>query len=362
MIKKAADEAVPESDCFPGAVHPRETMDLFGHRPAEQEFLEAFRASRMPQAWLIGGREGIGKATLAWRAARFVLSYPDPRLPAVQRAQNLFTPEDQPAARRIIARAHPDVSVLRREWDSKTKKHYTEIRVDDVRKTIGMFHRSAGEGGWRVAIVDSADDMNKSGANALLKMIEEPPPRCLFFILAHQPGRLLPTIRSRCRKLMLQPVSEGDVIAAIRAQGDDWAERSDEEVQRAARRSAGSVLDAMRLMTQGALSMAEKAETQLARLPQIDWRRVHELAASVQGREGLEGFETLLTTTYDWIDRTARENTGLPGAPRRLAHLAQVWEKIAASARETQALNLDRRPLVLTIFSDLSDAVRTLRA
>ena len=361
MIRKV-DESVPESDCFVGAVHPRETMELFGHDGVEQEFLEAFRTGRLPQAWLIGGREGIGKATFAWRAARFVLSYPDPLLPTVKRAQNLSTPEDQPAVRRIIARSHPDVSVLRREWDTKTKKHYTEIRVDDVRKTIGMFQRSAGEGGWRVAIVDSADDMNKSGANALLKMIEEPPPRCLFFILAHQPGRLLPTIRSRCRKVMMQSLPESDVIAAIRAQGDEWAQRSDDEVQRAAHRAGGSVLDAMRLMTQGSLSMVEKAEAQLARLPAIDWRRVHELAASVQGREGLEGFETLLATTFEWIDRTARENAGLSDAPRRLANLAQVWEKIAVSARETQTFNLDRRPLVLMMFSDLSEAVRALRA
>lgn len=362
MIRKPAEETVPESDCFPGAAHPRETMGLFGHGAVEAEFLEAYRASRLPQAWLIGGREGIGKATFAWRAARFVLSYPDPMMPAVQRAQNLFTPEDKPAVRRVVARSHPDLSLLRREWDSKTKKHFTRISVDDVRKTIEMFRRSAGEGGWRVAIIDSADDLNLSSSNALLKMIEEPPPRCLFLLVAHQPGRLLPTIRSRCRKVILQPLSENDVIAAIRAQGDEWAERPDDEVQRAARRAGGSVRDAMGLLTQGSLSMVEKTETQLARLPAIDWRRVHELTSAVQGREGLEAFETLLATTFEWIDRTARENASLSDAPRRLARLAQVWEKIAASARDTQTYNLDRRPLVLMMFSDLSDAVRALRA
>ena len=156
----STDDLPPDSDALEGALHPRETSVLFGHEAGERDFLEAFRQGRMPQAWLIGGPEGIGKATFAWRAARFVLAHPDPRLPAVARATNLATSNAEPAVRRLIARAHPDVACLRREWDSKSKKHYTEIRVDDVRAGLQVFQLSAAFGGWRVAIVDSADDLN----------------------------------------------------------------------------------------------------------------------------------------------------------------------------------------------------------
>jgi DNA polymerase-3 subunit delta' len=357
----SADDLPPDSDALDGALHPRANTALFGHEAAEAEFLEAFRQGRMPQAWLIGGREGIGKATFAWRAARFVLARPDPRLPAVARAHDLFTSEEEPAARRIVARAHPDVACLRREWDAKTKKHYTEIRVDDVRKTLGMFHHAAGAGGWRVAVVDSADDLNTAGANALLKMIEEPPPRSLFFIIAHRPARVLPTIRSRCRRLTLHPLTAEAAAQAIRAQGEDWADHAQDDLLRAAQRAGGSVGDAMRLLAQGALGMAERTEAELARLPDMNVRRVMALADASYGRDGQEAFETLLAGVFDWLGRSVRERAQEPGAVQRLAPLAQVWEKIAASARETQALNLDRRPLVLSIFSDLSDAVRASR-
>lgn len=358
----SVDDLPPDSDALEGALNPRETPELFGHEAAETEFLDAFRRGRMPQAWLIGGPEGVGKATFAWRAARFVLSRPDPRLPAVERATNLRVSPDEPAARRIIARAHPDVACLRREWDARTKKHFTEIRVDDVRKALAMFHHAAGEGGWRVAVIDSADDLNTAGANALLKMIEEPPPRSLFFILAHRPARVLPTIRSRCRRLTLQPLAPEAIVRAVRAQGEDWAEHSDAELMQAAVRACGSVRDAMRLLAQGALGMAERTEAELARLPQVDMRRIMALADAVHGREGAESFEILLGAVYDWLDRTVRARAQEPGAAQRLAPFAQVWEKIAASARETQALNLDRRPLVLSIFSDLSDAERASRS
>jgi DNA polymerase-3 subunit delta' len=358
---KSTDDLPPDSDALEGARHPRETNALFGHEAAEREFLEAFRQGRMPQAWLIGGAEGIGKATFAWRAARFVLAHPDPRLPAVVRATNLATSGEEPAVRRVIARAHPDVACLRREWDPKSKKHYTEIRVDDVRKALAMFQHAAGEGGWRIAVIDSADDLNLAGANALLKMIEEPPPRSLFFILAHRPARVLPTIRSRCRRLTLHPLAPDAIAAAIRAQGEDWADQNDEEVLKAAERASGSVRDAMRLIGQGALSMVGRVEAELNRLPEVDLKRVRALADAAHGREGLEAFETLMTSVFDWIDRMVRARAAEPNAAQRLAPLAQVWEKIAASARETRALNLDRRPLVLAIFTDLSEAVRASR-
>jgi DNA polymerase-3 subunit delta' len=365
-VRKPADDAAPESDRYEDAPHPRETTELYGHAAAEAAFLEAYQGGRLPQAWLIGGREGVGKATLAWRVARFLLAHPDPMSAAARAATSLHVPPDHPAARRIAALSSPDVGVLRREWDAKTKKHFTEIRVADVRGIIDMFHHSAGEGGWRVAIIDCADDLNRSSANALLKLIEEPPPRSLFMLVSHRPAQVLPTIRSRCRKLQLQPLADADVAAALAAMDAAIGPLDAQARAAAAERAGGSVRDALKLLGGGSLNLLGKIEGVLRNLPAVDWRRVHELADGSQGREGAETFETLLTSVYDWIDAAVRDAAlAAPGAgqgaARRLAPLAEVWEKIAASARETEALNLDRQPLVLSIFADLSDAVRATR-
>ncbi len=361
MSRRAAvDEGPPESDVLPGAPHPRETEHLFGHAAAEQDFLDAYREGRLPQAWLIGGREGIGKATLAWRVARFILANPDPAQPAVQRATDLHVDPNVPAVRRIAARSHGDVVVLRREWDPKGKKHFTEIRVDDVRKAINLFRSAASEGGWRIAIIDSADDFNRSSANALLKIIEEPPPKSLFLIISHRPAATMPTIRSRCRRLMLSPLADADVVAAIKAM-DDGPNASDKELMTAAARASGSVRDALLLLANASTKQADDIARLLTRLPDVDWRAVHALADSTTGREGGDVFEAILTMTLDWIDAKVRASAACGAGPRSLAPLAQVWEKIAASARETQALNLDRRPIVLSLFADLSAAVSASR-
>ena len=174
---------------------------LFGHAEAEQALLEAYRCGRIPHAWLIGGESGIGKATLAYRMARFVLAHPDPAVPAVQKATSLAVPADHPVARRVAGQAHSDLLVLERVVNEKTGKLFTVIRVDDVRRSVPFFGSTAGEGGWRVAIVDSVDELNKESENALLKVLEEPPPRALLLLVSHAPGRVLPTIRSRCRAL-----------------------------------------------------------------------------------------------------------------------------------------------------------------
>jgi DNA polymerase-3 subunit delta' len=160
-------------------IRPRLTNDLFGHADAERTLLDAYRSGRIPHAWLIGGESGIGKATLAYRMARFVLAYPDPAMPAVQKAQSLAVPADHPAARRVASQSHSDLLALRRVINEKTGKLFTVIRVDDVRRSVPFFGSTAGEGGWRVAIVDSVDELNKESENALLKVLEEPPPRAL---------------------------------------------------------------------------------------------------------------------------------------------------------------------------------------
>src|SRR5256886_9501659 len=190
---------------------PRETGVLYGHGEAEQALLGAYRSGRFPHAWLIAGPAGIGKATLAYRMARFMLAHPDPRAPVVQNAKSLQVPADHPAARRIAAQAHSDLLVLERTINEKTGKLRQDIQVDDVRRTVAFFGSTPGEGGWRVAIVDAVDELNESGANALLKILEEPPRRAVLLLVSRSAPRVLPTMRSRCRSLRVRPLEPDNV-------------------------------------------------------------------------------------------------------------------------------------------------------
>src|SRR3954467_12445650 len=247
--------------------HPRATGELFGHAEAEQTLLEAYRGGRIPHAWLIGGEAGIGKATLAYRMARFVLTHPDPAAPAVQNAKSLAVPTDNPVARRVAGQAHGDLLTLERVINEKTGKLFTVTRVDNVRRTVPFFGSTAGEGGWRVAVVDPLEDLNREGENALLKVLEEPPPRALLLLVSHAPGRVLPTIRSRCRTLILRPLETGDALRATTAAvGED---ASADEIRAAAEAAEGSVGRALTLLEGDALELRRQMMAVLDRLPEL---------------------------------------------------------------------------------------------
>jgi DNA polymerase III subunit delta' len=352
-----ANETVPEADRFEDAPHPRQTCELVGHAEAERALLDAYKTNRLPHAFIIGGEPGIGKATLAWRLARFVLA--NPGRAAVQAAQDLGVAPNHPAARKIAALSHSDVFLLRREWNEKTKRHFSEIRVDDVRQAIHMFQRSAGADGYRICIVDCAGELNRSAANALLKLVEEPPPRALFLIVAHRPGLVLPTLRSRCRTLLLRPLSTDEILAVIDRLGEPWTEIDAATRRAAAERAQGSVLSALRLLAEDGLELDRLISRLLDALPALDWRAVHALADRVAGRGNEAEFDRLMASIIGWIDARLHSEAGR-GA-RRLAPLAEVWEKAAEAAREAEVMNLDKRPLILSIFADLA-AARALAA
>jgi DNA polymerase III subunit delta' len=344
----------PESDRFDEAPHPRETLALFGHAAAERELLDAYRHNRMAQAWIIGGREGIGKATLAWRLARFLLAHPDPGTSAVQAAETLFVPAAHPAARRVATLALADIFLLRREWNEKSKKHFTEIRVDEVRDVARAFQRASGTGGWRVAIIDCADDLNRNAANALLKLIEEPPERSLFLLVAHQPGRILPTIRSRCRKLMLTPLAAAETAAAVKALGAPWSERA--ELAAAAELSEGSVREALRLLDADAMAFNAALSRLLRGLPQVDWLGVHMLADKLSGRDNEAAYDAFMRALEGHIDARIRTLSEAGAAPARLVGFARAWDDVHALAREAEVLNFDKRAMTLGIFDRLAQA------
>ena len=336
------------------ARHPRETTELFGHREAEAALLNAYRSGRIPHAWLIGGAHGIGKATLAYRMARFVLSHGSPLSDDVGHAETLRVDPSDPVSRLVTTGAHGGLLTLERSLNDKGVMR-TVITVDETRETISFFGSTAAVGGWRVCVVDTVDELNPNAANALLKVLEEPPQRSLFLLVSHAPARVLPTILSRCRKLSLRPLAVDDVIHAASRAADLAVD--DPALVEAAEAAEGSVARALTLPGGDALKLQQRTAALLSTLPRLDPRELHALGDALGGSD-----RVALTAFVDSVDRwvserlrtDARDNANLP----RLARLAEVWEKINRAARDTETYNLERKPLVFSVFGLLAEATQ----
>jgi DNA polymerase-3 subunit delta' len=349
-MKKAESEDLPEADAFPGAPHPRHATSLIGHRGGEQELLSAYREGRLAHAWLIGGREGIGKATLAWRFARFVLANPDPAATAVREARDLYVEPSHSAARLIGQLAHPDFALIRREWQAATKRLVSEISVEAVRHALQVFHLSSAFGGWRIAIVDSAEELNRNSANALLKIVEEPPQRSLILIVSRRPGQVLATIRSRCRRLRLDPLTEDEIAAAVAGLGAPWSEAAPANVAGAAKRANGSVREALVRLAPESGGASALIDSIVAGLPRADPRTVARLADAIGGRASDEAYRTFHRELYDWLASYARDFAPPVGDVEEIGGL---WDRIRAAERETEALNLDRKLHIQALIAEI---------
>ncbi|TMJ36871.1 MAG: DNA polymerase III subunit delta' [Alphaproteobacteria bacterium] len=326
--------------------HPRRRTDLRGHQSAEETLLRQLASRRMHHAWLFAGLRGIGKATLAYRLARFLLAFPDPEAAAERRS--LYVPGEAPVAHRIAARAHADLITLERSYDAKAERLKSEIVVDDVRKASGFFARTAGEGGWRICIVDAAEDLNTESANALLKILEEPPAHSLFILVSHQAGRLLPTIRSRCLRLDLSALTEADTIAVVAT----MAEQNSDEIERAARLSKGSPGRALELLNSQGAKYFDLVRQIMSRSQAMDLAAKINIADGLQARGMAEDFTIFSELLLTFIAGKARE-AALAGQG---AALARAHEEIGHSLRLANALNLDRRQTILDALTVLGSA------
>jgi DNA polymerase-3 subunit delta' len=342
-----------KGDEAPLARQPRETVSLYGHQDAEATLLEAYRSGQCPHAWLIGGPHGIGKATLAFRFARFVLAEPVPSAPSVKAASSLAIDATNPAARHIAAGTHGGLLVLERTLNDRGVLR-TEISVEDARATVSFFGSTSAGGGWRVCIVDTVDELNANSANALLKVLEEPPARSLFLLVSNAPARVLATIQSRCRKLLLRPLQERDVARAVADATDTSLD--DTALVEAAGRAEGSVARALMLLGGETLGLQHKTEALLRALPQLDPKGLHGLGDALAGND-----RAALLAFVDTLERWMGAQLSSNGAGRdlpRLARLSEVWEKISRAVRETQEFNLERKPLVFSVFGMLAEAMR----
>jgi len=349
--------------------HPRLTAELRGQAAAEAVLLRAHASGRLPHAWLLSGPRGVGKATLAFRFARFLLA-PDCQGGGLfgGAAESLEVPPDHPVFRRVAAGGHADLMTLERGEDDKGKPR-SVIPVEDVRRLLSFARMTAGEGGWRVAIVDAVDEMNRNASNALLKILEEPPPQCVLLLVSHAPGSLLPTIRSRCCQLPLGPLEEA-VVAELLARHHPALEAG--ELAALARLADGSIGRALALAAHGGLDLYREIIELLGTLPRLDVPRLHRLAEKWgQGRDG-QAFQTGMELLIWWLGRFIRAgSTGRPApevvpgeralaerllAGRPLAQWLGLWEKISRLFARTEAANLDRKQAVLSAFLDLENA------
>jgi DNA polymerase III subunit delta' len=336
-----ADEAAP----------PRLTHRLLGHAGAEGALLAAYRSGRVPHALLLIGPKGIGKATLAYRLARFVLAHPDATAPAVQAATSLSVDPEHPVARRMAAQAQGDLLVLERTPNDKGVLRQ-QIAVDDIRRTVAFFGSTAGEGGWRIAIVDAVDELNRFGANALLKVLEEPPQRALLLLVCHSASRVLPTLRSRCRTLMLRPLAAADVAAALAAAVERPA--NDPQIEAAAAAADGSVARALAFLDGDTLALRRQALGELDRLPALDAGALHALGDALAGTDP-QPLAAFVDTVNAWLSQRLDANRdGLS----RMVPLAEAWERINQAARDAVEYNLERKPLVFSVFGLLAEATR----
>ncbi|MCR5880413.1 DNA polymerase III subunit delta' [Phenylobacterium sp. J367] len=325
--------------------HPREVFDLEGQGAAEEAFEAARARGRLHHAWLLTGPEGVGKATFAYRAARRLLGAPhDPR-------HGLMGADpEHPVSRQVIARAHPDILVLEREGpDGKPRK---VIPVDDVRKLAEFFSKSPASAPHRVAIVDAADDLNVNAANALLKTLEEPPPRGILLMISHSPGRLLPTIRSRCRRLAFQPFGLEGAAAFVQRHADV----NDEEALRLSRMAGGAPGKALQLAASEALTMDDAARHLLSDLPRVDEALALSLADRFRGGEGQANFNLLLERLADRVHTMSLDRARDGIGP--LDRWAQAWETLTRLPREVEALNLDRTDALFTALRELRQAAQ----
>jgi DNA polymerase-3 subunit delta' len=343
--------AASEDDDTDGTPHPRATTLLFGHALAESALLSAYRSGRVPHAFLIAGPPGIGKATLAYRLARFVLAHPDPSSREVARATSLAVDANHPVSRRIAAQAQPDLLVIERTLNDRGVLH-KQIQVDDIRKTVAFFGSTAGEGGWRIAIVDAVDELNRSGANALLKILEEPPQRALLLLVSHSAARVPATLRSRCRILNLRPLGEVDVAAALAAA--TGAEAGDAAIAAAAAAADGAVARAFSFLDEGALELRQQALALLDNLPALDAKALHALGEALAGTDPAP-LAAFLDIVNAWLSqRLIHGQNALP----RLNRLAEASQNINRAARDAEIYNLERKPLVFSVFGLLAEATR----
>jgi DNA polymerase-3 subunit delta' len=351
MAKRARSEDIEETDRIEGFPHPRETFRLIGQDEALARAARAIRSGRPPQAWLVTGSPGIGKATLAYRIARYLLRYGA----TDAGPEDLSIAPKDPVSLQVSAGAHPGLLVLKRGLNPKTGKLMTETSVDVIRRLSGFFGMTSGAGGWRIAIVDTADEMSDQAANALLKALEEPPARSMLMLLSNAPGKLLPTIRSRCQRLDLRPLDETVLTTELMQHLPkmNGANRS-----ALAKLAGGSLGAALVLADEDTLALARDATRAVdeAAVPNVS--ALFALADRVRrASDRLPAFGGFLIQALEQRIGARAQSEGAAGLRRWI----EAWEQVRANFDRAAALHLEPRQTIVSSIRAIQSASRTAR-
>ena len=328
-----------ESDQLEGVRLPEYQTQPVGHGAARAGLLTLLDEGRLPGGILIHGPRGIGKATLAFDAAREIFRR---------------TGDEDPAhvADQVAAGGYPNLRVLRRAQRETGKGYYTVIRVEEVRELIERLHKTRGRAGHRVVIVDSIDDCNVSSANALLKVLEEPPADTLFFLISHRPGQLLPTIKSRCHQLALRPLSDEDVRSVLANGVPDADEQALDQAVALAGGRPRRGFEALMMTDSGSLSALKSWLSDPGRRPAAAHIAIADtLGADRDGAAPKFAREIIV----DWLAGEAKSAAALGASGRRrLASANELWDKAHALFADADEYNLDARQTLIVVF----DAIR----
>lgn len=357
---------------------PRENAELFGHEDAEQVLLNALAGGRLPHAWLFTGPKGIGKATLAFRFARHLFSHkPDASaaagglfaaddIPATA-PESLYVSPERPVFHRVASGGHGDLMTVERKVNDKGKLS-TQIRIEDVRNAIDFAHMTSSEGGYKVIIVDGAELMNRASENAFLKVLEEPPAHSVIILVSHNPGRLLPTTRSRCRTLTLKPLSADTVGTLMNRYMPDVSGSDAGELSRL---SEGSIGRAMSLAAGGGLEIYRDVVNIFASLPNLDGTAVQALATKLSKSGADDAYYSGIELYRWWLSRVVLASSrgvsgdaSLSAAEREIAERAAattilpIWlarlDQAESLIRSADPLSLDRKQVILSLFLSLA--------
>jgi DNA polymerase-3 subunit delta' len=354
---------------------PRENPNLVGHENAERELRRLFEAGRLPHAILLSGPRGIGKATLAFRLARFVLAAPD-EIPTGMFREigegGLAVDLENSVFRRIASGGHADLLTIERAYDPRRRRLRSDILVEDTRAIAGFFRLTAAEEGWRIVIVDGAEEMNRNAANALLKILEEPPRRGLLLLVSHSPGRLLPTVRSRCRHLRLAPLPRSVVLQLL---GRYRPELGEPEAAALAGLAEGSIGRAIELADTGGLALYRSILGIVAQVPRLDVAEFYALADKLARPDAEDAYRASAELLSQFLARTVARAAGRPlGSEELITGEEEVMQRLAARAdparwanlrdridrdfADTEQLNLDRKQTMLGAFFAVEELAR----
>ena len=347
-------EALPEADRADGCPHPREVYSLLGHEKAEARFLKAMRSGRLHHAWLLSGPKGIGKATLAYRMARKLLGG------EALLSTSLDIPAMDEVGQRVEALTHGNLFVLRRPYDTKLKRFRQDIPVDRVRQVSGFFQETAAETGvWRVCIIDSADELNRNSENAILKLLEEPPSNTLFILISSSPGRLLPTIRSRCMGLELRAVPEAQIIGWLSEHGRGSPDLIDAAV-RLSRGAPGKALALVKNADVVLRSISDYIQSLGKMAPDVDMTIAKRLAEKRHIISRDLFWDGLDDTIHAHALYAATGKYEGPFSPANIPRNAKIWQSNLARLRDVRraesAINLDKTATMFELLSSIREA------